>query len=561
MHHPKKIKQSLPSVVQLGFSGSRELFTGTTVDAPNALRLCEQVTTWLEQRLPKVREELHLYDNQFFVGISQLACGADIVFSKVCQNQKIPQRIFLPEHRERFLIASESNGTPDFTPQQRMEVEQLFGSQHIIQERVVVNSPDRTSRFKETNTEIMRVSDAMICLMRADSTGKKGGTRELMNRAIQRGIPVLELQVAEVNGHAEIVVDRWHNVAEENHDLIRNLPDDLAKLAFPPLVSGKDPIPARDEYFSALERLATHQATGKQRLFKLAAGLIIVTHIVATILATSALVMHAPHAKPPSVHAVDHAMEHSVSSGSHWVVLGLLIVELILLAAGFRVHQLLHHSHAVQEWAVARVVCELVRSLRAIGTRHLYLEYLFRLQLPQAYRPLLRTLSVLHLHATWSQRDQPWQSHREQYILGRFDDPKNGQLAFFEQALEKDKRLLSKCQWMFAICSTLAMVATFVKIMLLWNHFESDLGLAVLGALAVALPVLAVGGLSWAAAVDCEARVETFGESLKFLRSQRPLLEQATSGTEFDQLVVETETVLLGEITGWYSRRANKGVS
>jgi hypothetical protein len=557
MTHSDKTKQTLPSVVQLGFSGSRELFIGTTADVPNALKLCDEVATWLEQRLSSIRKELHLDDNQFFVGISQLACGADTVFSSVCRDQEIPQRIFLPEHREKFLSANESNGTPDFTPQQRMKVEQLFGSQHIIQERVVVNSPDRASRFDETNTEIMRVSDAMICLMRADSTGKKGGTRQLMDRAIQRGIPVLELQVAEVNGHAEMVVDCWHNVPEEPCKPVRNLPADLAKIAFPPLVSGKDPIPQHDEYFSALERLATHQAKGKQRFFKLAAGLIIVTHIVATILATSALVMHAPHAE----HADEHAIEHAVSFDSHWLVLGLLLVELIFLAAGFRVHQLLHHSHAVQEWAIARVVCELVRSLRAIGSRHLYLEYLFRLQLPHAYRPLLRTLSVLHLHATWSHRDQPWQVHRDQYILERFDDSKNGQLAFFERALEKDERLLAKCQWIFTICSTLAMVATSVKILLLWNHFGSDLGLAILGSLAVTLPVLAVGGLSWAAAVDCEARVETFGETLQFLRRQRPLLEQAASGSEFDQLVVETETVLLGEITSWYSRRSNKGVS
>jgi SMODS and SLOG-associating 2TM effector domain 1 len=561
MKHSSSKGPTLPSVVQLGFSGTRELFIGVTSDTPQARALSAEVAAWLERRIPQMRKELFLHDNQFFVGISQLACGADTIFSEVCRSQQIPQRIFLPEYRERFLSAKEPNGPPDFTPRQQEETERLLSSQHIIQERVVDCSPDRSSRFEGTNIEMMRVSDVIICLIRADSTGRIGGTKQLMNRAIIRGIPVLELQVAENNGHAEMVVDRWHNVPDGPRSPIRNLPDDLAQLAFPPLISGKNPIPQRDEYFNALEKLAAPQAEGKQRLFKLAAGLIISTHIIATVLALSALVMHAPQSSAASDHAVGQAIDHAGSSGLHWLIIGILVVEFLFLAAGFRAHQMLHHSQAVREWAVARVVRELVRSLRAVGTRHLYLEYLFRLPLPQAYRPLLRTLSVMHLHSTRSQREQPWQTQRDQYVRQRFDDPVNGQLAFFERSLKRDERLLAKCQWIFTICSMIAMAATSCKIVLLWVHFDSDVGLALLGSLAVVLPVLAVGGLSWAAALDCEARVETFGETLQFIRRQRPFFEQAASGSEFDQLVIETETVLLGEITNWYSRRANKGVS
>lgn len=70
----------------------------------------------------------------------------------------------------------------------------------------------------------------------------------------------------------------------------------------------------------------------------------------------------------------------------------------------------------------------------------------------------------------------------------------------------------------------------------------------------------AVGGLSWAAVLDSEARVETFGETLDFLKRQRPFLEQATSAAEFDRLLLETETILLGETTNWFSRRSNTGL-
>lgn len=73
--------------------------------------------------------------------------------------------------------------------------------------------------------------------------------------------------------------------------------------------------------------------------------------------------------------------------------------------------------------------------------------------------------------------------------------------------------------------------------------------------------MVAVGGLSWSAAIDCEARVETFGETLRFLRRQRPLLEQAASAGEFDGLLLETETTLLGETVNWFSRRSNTGVT
>ena len=105
------------------------------------------------------------------------------------------------------------------------------------------------------------------------------------------------------------------------------------------------------------------------------------------------------------------------------------------------------------------------------------------------------------------------------------------------------------------------MAATAFKAALLLKHVNNESLLAVLGSLAVTLPVLAVGGLSWTAAVDCEARVQTFEETLHFLRRQRPYLEQAASGPEFDRLLIETETVLLGEISNWYSRRSNKNVS
>lgn len=544
-------KFSLPSVVQLGFSGSRALFEGQLTDAPQALKLCEEFKAWFEKRFARIRNELQLEENQFFVGVSQLACGADMIFTKVCKNLSIPQRFFLPEHREKFLSAMEPDGVPDFTQLQRAEAEILFESDHVIQERVAASAPSRASRFEEVNTEIMRVSDAMICILREQSVGKPGGARQILQRAIKRGIPVLEIQVAEREGTFAVVVDFWHNLSGDTTP-VQNLPDDLARLSLPPLRSGQDHIPERDEFCDKLMSLATFHANDHQRLFRRGAVVIIGTHILATVLATAVLAIP---------HDGSHAAETAKPIWLLWGMIGILSVEVVVLAIGFYVHRLLHHSRTVREWAIARVVCELVRSIGAIGSRHLYLEHFFRIPLPRVYRPLLRTLSILHLKATWPFRNQPWQLQRDQYISHRFDDSQHGQLQFFETSLKKDKRLLQRCQRLFTTCSIFAMVATGAKILMLSFHFEDHSTLAALGFLAVTFPVLAVAGLSWAAAFDCEARVETFEEALRFLHRQRPHLEQASSGYEFDQLLLETEAVLLCEIATWYSRRATKAVS
>jgi len=58
-----------------------------------------------------------------------------------------------------------------------------------------------------------------------------------------------------------------------------------------------------------------------------------------------------------------------------------------------------------------------------------------------------------------------------------------------------------------------------------------------------------------------EARIETFGETVAFLERQRRVIATATSRDEYDRLVVETESVLLGETANWFSRRANTSLN
>jgi hypothetical protein len=85
--------------------------------------------------------------------------------------------------------------------------------------------------------------------------------------------------------------------------------------------------------------------------------------------------------------------------------------------------------------------------------------------------------------------------------------------------------------------------------------------LPILGTLAILLPVLAVARLSWAAAMDREARIETLAEARAFLERQRRLLPCVDSPAEYGRLLLETETVLLAEVSSWFARRANIGVA
>lgn len=531
----------LPCAVQLGFSGSRQLVLDDRID-PSKLAAFElEIEHYLIACFEKLAADLHLLPNHFLVGISQMAKGADLIFARACRNnptQPIPQRVFLPQHRESYLTAIGSNGDNDFEDEEREEAEALLDSEHIIQERVVSVSPVRSTQFTDTNNEILRVSDVVVCLLRNDAEIKKGGTNDFLRRAIERGTPALEIRVS-VAGTSPVFTQKWHNL-ESNHFQLPHLPEELNHDA---LKMDVRPLPSISDYCVPLKELVSTQAKVQQQFFRFAAVSIIATHTLATVCASLAVVLHG---------------EHEESHGNKIGIAAiLLVIELSLLLIGFFIHKYLHTSEKVRIWATARVVAELSRSLNAIGLLHIYLEHLFRLPLPSRFRYLLRTLNVLQLRTSWPHRTDPWERVRDNYVSARVDN----QIVFYADRLKEDRRRLAVCQQIFQGLSLLAIVVTTIKLFLVVQSDAGAMWISILGLLAIVLPVIAVGGLSWAAALDCEARVETFEESLSFLKRTKRLLENATSRNEFESLLLETETVLLGETSNWYSRRANTGVT
>jgi hypothetical protein len=529
-------------VVQLGFAGSRQLLE-TTADAD---ALHAEIREYLTERLDRLGTDLHLAKSHFLCGLSSLAAGADTLFTLACQKRGMPQRIFLPQAREEFLNAVSADGTPDFTEKERATARGLLDSPHVIYEQVVSHAGDRAARFEDVNLAILKASDVVVCLLRADATAKPGGTQHLLELAKKRGLPTLEIRVALKDGKPHFT-ETWYNLKDYQPP---QLPVELAAVQ-----SNWDgslaTLPSAEAYCGALKTFASGEAKGWRKLFRYAVVLIILTHFFATLLATIVLAFHTSHAPP---HAPGG---ESGSSGFLWLLGG----ELVLLATGFVIHQTLHHSRAAEKWALIRLIAEMNRSIQSIGNLHVHLEHLFWLPLPAQLQPLLRTLDVLFLRSTRPFRTADWKPLRDHYVKNRLLDKERryGQIPYYEGELPKDQLRLKISTRAFIGFSLAAMAATGVKLLASLGEptAESAAWLpAWLGFFAIVLPVAAVGAVSYAAAMDSAARAHTYEENLEFLRKQRRLLENTESPREFATLLLETESRLLGETTSWYYRRS-----
>ena len=533
----------LPCAVQLGFAGSRRFYDLPQDDRRAPMSLYPQVQDYLGKRLGELPAELGLTQkNHFLCAISQVAAGADTLFTQACQSLNLPQRIFLPQPRDAFLEAVGADGVADFSPAERATALALLASPHVIQEQVVSDSPDRRARFEDANREILRGSDVIVCLLRADAIGQPGGTADMLELARMRGTPVLEIRVAVRDGQP-CFEERWHGREGFQPPA---LPAAVARVPFPSSGTG---LPDVARYCGAVQEHVSAQAQRHSEAFFRAAMVVIATHITATLLATLALAGHRIPFLQPAVA---------------W----LLGFELVVLWLGFLRHRWLHHRHPSRIWAISRLLAEIHRSVRSLGNLRFDLGYLLRLNLPADLGPLLQTLNILHQRSTHQSAGEAWQTIRAQYLQSRLADPspKKGQIAYYRHHSGIAQRRLRAANRMFLCFSLAAIVATAVKLAVVLDELHvpeqwEGLAAGTLGTLAIILPVLAVGILSWAAAKDYEARFQTYRQMHAFLNAQQGRFPQATSAREFEQLVEETETRLLGETADWYSRRSFAGVA
>ncbi len=518
---------TLPLVVQVGFAGAREL-----PDDRDA------ILDHLRQKLRDVPKELGLLDRHFLCGISQVAAGADMLFTQACAAEGLIQRIFLPQARENYLRAMGSHGRPDFSESEQEEARRLLQSEHIIQERVVSDSPNRYERFEDANLEIVADSDVVICLITEETEGKPGGTKDLLERARNRGKPVLRIDITEESGQLRFR-DQWLHQSPTSPFAPPSAPPPIDGIEIPGYRPGAPP--PEEIYCSSVKSHASAQAQHRQAWFINLAWIIIGTHILATILASLAM---------------------GVDKKAVTLMQILLAAELIFLLGGYIVHRWLHASRAVENWARGRLIAEMTRSVGAVRPLHVQLGHLFALPMPSELRSLAATLNVIHLRETKLEPVDDWQAAKAHYAKNRIEN----QRTYFEEKEVTAKTRLKLARLFFLTFSILAMIATFTKLMVVCDFLHlpaqsKDDAKALLGVLAIALPVLAVAALSLAAAFDLEARLHTFREQRDFLAIQRARCREAGSKREFASLVLETESRLLGETVNWYARRSFTGIA
>ncbi len=553
---------AVPIIVALGFAGSRYLLEGdSTLDAPGRHGFMAALEAHLRDRIAALPVELGLSPAHVLCGISQVAIGADTLFTRTCAGLELPQRVFLPQSRDEYLSAFESADTADFEQHERREAERLLASPHIIEERVVSDAANRGVRFGDANLEIIRVSDVVVCLLREQATTNVGGTVEFLAKACKRGQPVLELRVAEKNGQPHIRECRhnWPGTPAHRGWTPPQLPEGLGATGLSPARSartntpGPAPTPVgnilsrAEPALQQLARIGDDASAVQRKHFRYAAQIIIAAHLTATACAVAITVASLP---------------------SPWTDV-LLALEFALLAAGVGTHLWLHRSHAAHSWALYRLTAELAISVQAMRNLRVSLEHLFSLPFPSALRPVLHTMYVLHL--VISRRTVvDWQAARDAYVRERLEGSR-GQIAYYARELGRAQARLRLANRCFMVIATIALLGTPVKLWLVpWllgflpavDPAQVLPGVEVASSVvAILFPMAAVAALSLAASFDLEARVHTYEETLLGLTTIRAGMAQADSAREFEQYALNAERELLAETANWASRRSFTSVT
>lgn len=533
------VEKGVPLVVHVGFAGSRTL-SDELSDADESAFVA-QVGEALAQRLTRLRGDLGLGAGHVLCGVSSLAAGSDLLFAAACDDAKILRRVLLPRELENFLADSE-DGVPDFTPDERAEARrraERSPTTCVIQVSEVSDAPTRVERFEDVNLEIARMSDVLVCMERAGADGNRGGTRQLMELAAARGKPVLHLTVHRESDGRPRLVERWLGVdgPVSSIDFVPpRLPQEFDELD---IAHGADgDLPPMEQYLAELKRYSERQAEETQGAFAFAAWTIIVTHGLATLCASVALIM---------------------ADGAPLLSKWLLGIEILLLSGGFVSHRRLHKAHKVKRWALMRLTAETAWSCGE-ARFDVPLRYLFRLPFPRVLRPLLRTLHVLHLRDVrgLDVDADDWRERRCTYASRRLRGQR-GQIDYFEKERLKARRFLRGASAVFFLGSLIALVCAAVKLGVKLTDFGPDALKDWLGVAAIWLPVVAAGAHALAASLDKEAREHTYSDQREFALRQLALIEGARSKRECETLVLESEERLLGETVGWFARRSFTG--
>jgi len=525
---------ALPLTLQIGFAGSRSLLA----HLPAGLPAHDQLRAEFKAVLLNLHQTLQLSPQVFFTAVSQLAVGADTLFTELVAELGWPQRILLPQARDEFFAAAGSAG-PDFQPEDLRRAQALLESPHIIEERVVSTANTRTERFQETNLRILEEADVLLCMQVQGAERRPGGTSDMLARALARKQCVLVLTLRADAGEGPLL--EFSRLGGGLPDAAVTLPSCVQTAGESIKLQGTD-LPKLDSYVAAV-KMAGSKRAGRRRVgFQFAAGVVIGTHVMATLIALLAL---------------------KLGHVSEWVVIGLLLFEVGLLLWGYFTHRWLHNEHALRDWAMARLCAEIARSVRSLRGMPMALDHLRQLGLPPELSSLIKTLNVLHLHDNREMPAANLPMLRQRYLSERMNDPRSGQEPYYKQEKASSLRYFNAASNAFVLLSVLALLATVSKLLILVIHPAGNwvVWKDIAGPAAILLPVVAVGFMSLATAMDWDARAHSFNDTHLFVQRQSEYIAATASLREFTSLALQTESRLLGETLSWFARRAYVGVA
>ena len=493
-----------PSFVVVGFVGTRK------VEDPAQPGREARLHARLAEVIDRLRQEIGT--DRSLIAVSALATGSDTIFAEVVAERGINHQVFLPQTADAFF------NLPDFGTEAALErSRRLAGGANVIEVQVASDSQERQMRFTECGYEVANSCDVLIAVHAASAIKRPGGTIETLEFARTLGKRVITVPLED-----HLAISETGDLGPLGVDPDAPQLDRLFTIKDPGAAGAQDHLPAVTE----LKRHASAISQRAKSYFQYSAGVAVTTHVLATVIAVAVLVYDYHHL---------------------WAI----AIKVLLLAVGLTLPIYLHLRTPQHEWATARLVAELCRSVLALRGFPNRLSYLKALHLPELSR-FVQALEVLHLKAAARQPfDLP--AFAKAYEANRI----NAQMAFYAQRARQAKKVRRALEWSFYVTSSAALISSIVYLYYGGSENAQQLPTAVLNLTRfcpIAFPVIAAACASLISTLDLDHRIDRFDSMVRFLTAQRGCLRTANSRITIVRIVNRVEQALLQEVVEWFAK-------
>lgn len=483
---------SLPQFKFVGFTGHREL-------TDNGL-----ARKGVEAALARVQASGAKAE---WIAVSSAAEGADALFAEIALAAGLAWQVVLPLPPHQF--------REDFSAEAWPRIEALL--KRAEASVVVPPTESRTEAYLDAGLETVDRADVLIAVWDGQQSRGQGGTAEIVTYARERGRPLL------------IVDARTGACREENMTalaLADPLIDDIDALPPPEaVVSAEAGATDRPESLVEFWQKADLAATAGAPHFRRMVGGTVILHVLATLVAVTAVVFH-----------------------WHWT--GLPWVKLGCLVGALSVAVVLTRSHAHHRWLRQRIAAEVCRSaLGAWGLRGGF-PFLDGIRVPEL-RGLVRTLQQLHRRGRATAGPKSLAAFKEGYLISRIER----QSSYYHRQELKAAPFARRLRFSFWAATYAAIACTGFYAIAATLHLGVGAGVesVFFYLLPIGLPVVAAGCLSFISINDLQRRVASYREMQAMLERSRRQLAATHSWNAVAKVVAATEEGLLHEVLEWHA--------